>query len=481
MYWIKRLSWLLLWCGLAAGMSVAIARGERPNILSSSSNRLAAKPQAADAVLLEFYADWCGPCRDVAPAVDAMVAAGYCVERINVDQEQARAAEYGVDRIPCFVAVADGREIDRVTGGCSYERLDAMMKRRLPSVGNPQSAIQDTQSPHPAWRYEQPEGYRRAVVRIFSDDDTKSRSIGSGALVRWNGRIVVLTARHVVKGVKSIIVELCTRRTHWAKVVKVDAVWDCAVLELVGELEGVEPVDVELGNDAMQREGNRLESCGYGPDGKLACNSGSFLGYRRSTATPQGPDDWLVISGHARGGDSGGPVFNHRGRLVGVLWGTDGREVVCVQAGRVHRLLEEAVPAKSAVQQAISQRRPTPPLAGPEPNVMPQPPMVSVPPAPGCAASPGDLARQKSLGQIFGCKPIPAPSCPPVIVQSDPEVARSLDRIDAKIGALVERRQSHHDIQKTDEGEASPLVAGLCVLGAVVAGFVVYFASTAKN
>ena len=124
---------------------------------------------------------------------------------------------------------------------------------------------------------------------------------------------------------------------------KIDAVWDCAVLKLSGQPEGVLPAEVELGDAAMQQYGSRLESCGYGPDGRLACNSGLFLGYKRSGERPQGPDDWMILSGHARQGDSGGPVFNERGRLVGVLWGTDGEAVAAVQAGRLHLLLEAAM------------------------------------------------------------------------------------------------------------------------------------------
>ena len=230
--------------------------------------------------------------------------------------------------------------------------------------------------PTPAWRYERPVGHRAAVVRVFCDDGARTRSIGSGVLVRWGKRVVVLTARHVVKDAKRVIVETCKRKSYRARIIKVDAAWDCAVLELSGKPEGVEPAEVELGPAAMFRDGDRLESCGYGPDGKLACNTGLFRGYRRSSAKMDGPDDWMVVSGHARGGDSGGPVFNSRGRVVGVIWGYDGQTVVSVQAGRIHRLLDEAVAGYQQQALPIFQRNPTPP----KPDYMPQAPLVAVEP-----------------------------------------------------------------------------------------------------
>jgi thioredoxin 1 len=437
---IRRLGWMilpiLLWAGGAA---------------------------RAETTLLDFYADWCVPCQAMLPAVDALARDGYAVERINVDRDRQTAERFGVTAIPCFVVVERGKEVDRVVGRTTVDRLKARLRREPARIEvNVPKGV-----PHPAWRYERPVGYRSAVVRIYCQDDARSRSIGSGTLVRWGKRVVVLTARHVVQDARKIIVELHTKRTHYARVLKTDAVWDCAVLELVGQPEGVEPADVELGDTAMQRDGNRLESCGYGPDGQLACNSGLFLGYKRSTQAQNGPDDWMEISGHARGGDSGGPIFNQSGRVVGVLWGTDGEHVVGVQAGRVHALLDATAPPYE--QRAIVQRNPTPPRQGP---LVPVPP--NCPPGCDCASMPGTVARPESIGQIFGRKPIPQP--PQVVVQSDPEVRQALGNIDAKIGTLVEQRQSQEKAaDKAKPEEASPLIAGLCILGAVVLGFVIYF------
>ena len=67
-------------------------------------------------VLLDFYSDSCGPCREMNPTVQALINAGYPVQRVNVAKNRALAAKYGIYRIPCFVMVVEGREVDRVVG-----------------------------------------------------------------------------------------------------------------------------------------------------------------------------------------------------------------------------------------------------------------------------------------------------------------------------------------------------------------------------
>ena len=362
-------------CWLAVAFGAATAGGEEAALQSLLPTRSPANLPAGDTVLLNFYADWCGACRSMVPAVESLARAGYAVERINIDKQPELAHRYGVQAIPCCIIVARGREIDRVTGVTTIERLT--LKLGVKGKG-PAARGWSPASPavHPAWRYERPTGHRAAVVRIFccagatvsASAVQPVRAIGSGALVRWNGRVVVLTARHVVEAAGRIVVELSTGKRQEARVLKIDAVWDCAVLELSGRPEGVSPAEVELGQAAMQQAGNRLESCGYGPDGRLACNSGLFLGYQRCGQRPQGPDDWMILSGHARQGDSGGPVFNERGRLVGVLWGTDGEEVVAVQAGRLHVLLDAAVPATGTGVQGPGSRDNTVTLQAPSPE-----------------------------------------------------------------------------------------------------------------
>ena len=67
-------------------------------------------------VLLDFSATYCQPCREMAPTVRKLAALGYPVRPVDVQQEPALAAKFGVHRIPCFVMVVDGREVDRQLG-----------------------------------------------------------------------------------------------------------------------------------------------------------------------------------------------------------------------------------------------------------------------------------------------------------------------------------------------------------------------------
>jgi len=83
---------------------------------------------AGQTVLLDFYADWCGPCRAMNPAVAALAAKGYPIKKINIDHHPQLKQKYGVTGIPCFVMVVDGREVDRVVGGTSIGRLEQMCK-----------------------------------------------------------------------------------------------------------------------------------------------------------------------------------------------------------------------------------------------------------------------------------------------------------------------------------------------------------------
>ncbi|MBP3917547.1 MAG: thioredoxin [Clostridia bacterium] len=81
-------------------------------------------------VLLDFYADWCGPCRMVSPLVDEIAEEHpqYLVGKINVDEEPGLAAAFGVASIPTLVVIKDGKVVQKSAGARPKAQILAMLK-----------------------------------------------------------------------------------------------------------------------------------------------------------------------------------------------------------------------------------------------------------------------------------------------------------------------------------------------------------------
>ncbi|TQR21944.1 hypothetical protein C9J85_19490 [Haloferax sp. wsp5] len=72
---------------------------------------------ADDVVLVDFYADWCGPCKQLEPAVER-IAAGTAatVAKVDIDANQQLAAKYGVRSVPTLLLFVDGEPVERLVG-----------------------------------------------------------------------------------------------------------------------------------------------------------------------------------------------------------------------------------------------------------------------------------------------------------------------------------------------------------------------------
>ena len=69
--------------------------------------------------MVDFWADWCGPCQMLAPVIDGLAeqyAGKAVVGKVNVDEEQELAIRYGVMSIPTVIFFKNGEEIDRKVG-----------------------------------------------------------------------------------------------------------------------------------------------------------------------------------------------------------------------------------------------------------------------------------------------------------------------------------------------------------------------------
>ena len=80
--------------------------------------------------LVDFYADWCGPCIVMKPVIDEIekeLAGKIEVKKVNVDEDQDEASKYGVMSIPTYLVLKDGREVERFVGAQSKE----VMKNKI--------------------------------------------------------------------------------------------------------------------------------------------------------------------------------------------------------------------------------------------------------------------------------------------------------------------------------------------------------------
>ena len=75
-------------------------------------------------VFADFWAEWCGPCRAIAPVLESLAEdfdGKVKIVKINVDQENDLANKYNVSAIPSLIILKDGKEIDRIVGGATKE------------------------------------------------------------------------------------------------------------------------------------------------------------------------------------------------------------------------------------------------------------------------------------------------------------------------------------------------------------------------
>ena len=75
--------------------------------------------QANGPILIDFWAEWCGPCKQMNPVLDQLadeVAGQATIAKVNVDQSPELAQKFGVQSIPTFIVLKNGKEVERRNG-----------------------------------------------------------------------------------------------------------------------------------------------------------------------------------------------------------------------------------------------------------------------------------------------------------------------------------------------------------------------------
>ncbi len=84
--------------------------------------------------LIDFYADWCGPCKAMAPIfeeIEAEYADKVTFEKVDVESDNDLAAQFGIMSIPTFVILKDDKEIDRKLGAMPKDMLKSWLDSHI--------------------------------------------------------------------------------------------------------------------------------------------------------------------------------------------------------------------------------------------------------------------------------------------------------------------------------------------------------------
>ena len=345
---------------------------------------------AGDTLLLDFYSDSCGPCRQMDPTVRQLASMGYPVRKVNCDREPELARRFGVSSIPCFVMVVGGREVDRVVGATSLARLQQMCRlgtaRSLEappaqlassSGGSPQvipavqsgldlSALSSADSTAPGPNLADLIG---ATVRLRIEDAT-GHSWGSGTIIdARGGEALILTCGHIFRDSKG------------KGRIDVDVFGPSPAQRVPGRVLHYD-LDSDLGLLTIRAPGP-VVSARVAPAGSriaksdavinIGCNNGDQPTARRSHVTSidrfMGPPN-LEVAGLPVQGRSGGGLFSSSGQVIGVCNAADptDNEGLYAALGAIHAELDRM--KLSFVYQSPENQAPATAVASVEPPPM---------------------------------------------------------------------------------------------------------------
>jgi thioredoxin 1 len=110
--------------------SAPITKSRRPVHLTDASFAKTVKRNSA--VLIDFWADWCGPCKALAPVIEELAekyAGKVFIGKMDIDENPKTTDRFGVRSIPTLVLLKNGKEVDRIVGSVSKRTVEKAVKK----------------------------------------------------------------------------------------------------------------------------------------------------------------------------------------------------------------------------------------------------------------------------------------------------------------------------------------------------------------
>ena|SRR5687768_5444475 len=121
-------------CGAALPAPEATADGKPHPVTDDSFARDVVEASATQPVLVDAWAEWCGPCRMIAPVLDQLAAEAngrYRITKLNVDENPRTAAQFHIRSIPTLLIFKNGKVVDVIIGGQPKQAIAARLAAQI--------------------------------------------------------------------------------------------------------------------------------------------------------------------------------------------------------------------------------------------------------------------------------------------------------------------------------------------------------------